>query len=68
MQYESATQSLGMVVTSRVHWAKTGNLEEVHRCLADGEMVDKRNTRRQTALHSACLGGHHEVADVLIKQ
>ncbi|CAM9427522.1 unnamed protein product, partial [Ectocarpus sp. 12 AP-2014] len=49
-------------------FAENGNLAEVQRCLADGEMVDKRNTRRQTALHSACLGGHHEVADILMKR
>ncbi|CAM9277788.1 unnamed protein product [Scytosiphon promiscuus] len=49
-------------------FAENGNVGEVNRCLAAGEMVDKRNTRRQTALHSACAGGHREVADILISQ
>ncbi|CAN0520308.1 unnamed protein product, partial [Scytosiphon promiscuus] len=44
----------------------SGNLSEVNRCLSEGEMVDKRNTRRQTPLHRACAGGHHEVVEVLL--
>ncbi|CAM9919757.1 unnamed protein product, partial [Hapterophycus canaliculatus] len=47
---------------------REGNVDEVNRCLAAGEMVDKRNTRRQTALHSACAGGHRDVADILLSQ
>lgn len=45
-----------------------GDLAEVNRCLAEGEKVDKRNTRRQTALHRACAGGHRDVVDVLLKR
>eukprot|EP00953_Heterococcus_sp_UTEX-ZZ885_P041818 21311-Heterococcus_DN1.PRE.1 len=39
-------------------FCEQGQLSEVERAISDGEVVDKRNTRRQTPLHCACSGGH----------
>jgi hypothetical protein len=43
-------------------FCEQGQLSEVERAISDGEVVDKRNTRRQTPLHCACSGGHPAVS------
>jgi hypothetical protein len=43
-------------------FCEQGLLSEVERAISDGEVVDKRNTRRQTPLHCACSGGHPAVS------
>ncbi|CAM9230611.1 unnamed protein product, partial [Chrysoparadoxa australica] len=49
-------------------FASKGDLAQVKRCIEEmGERVDKRDTRRQTPLHSACEGGSVEVAAYLIE-
>lgn len=45
-----------------------GDLAEVKRCIGEGQPVDKRNTRRQTALHCACAGGHRDVVNFLLAE
>jgi ankyrin repeat protein len=48
---------------TNVHlFAEQGNLAEVTRCIEQlGEPVDKRDTRRQTPLHCACMAAHTHV-------
>ena len=48
--------------------AANGSLDEVKRCLHDGEDIDQRNSEGQSALLAAAKGKHWDVVDYLLDE
>lgn len=55
-----------MSMTELIHAAAHGALDDVRRLVEAGAEVDARSEHGGTALHAAALGGHSEIAQLLL--